>query len=277
MPRLLVNGAWFDPIAGSTMWEANYEQTILHHAPQLFPDFVCVPFKALIQSEYGNGKADLALIDREYRSWYVVEVELDSHSLGGHVEEQVQKFAAGTYTRRHAEALCRGSSKLDLDRASDMMLGHQPKVLVLVTGFKPSWAPRLAQYGGYVGVIEVFRDDLDNVVLRVNGDQPIALDSELLSECVVDTWANKVLKLNSPASFQGFTEVDLLVEGTSTRWTIVRVSTDVWLVPAERAPATMTAGSHYQIRRTASDLLLAPAVIEVDIKHHTPAAFVGEK
>jgi hypothetical protein len=38
-----------------------------------------------LTSEYGSKKPDLALIDRDYRAWWVVEVELAHHSLHHHV------------------------------------------------------------------------------------------------------------------------------------------------------------------------------------------------
>src|SRR5262245_12721093 len=102
MPRILIKGSWYDPVAGSSLYEADYENAIIAHSAGLFPGFFCCKFKALIDSEYGRARPDLALVDEEYRSWYVVEVELDEHPLESHVEEQVRKFAYGVYTKEHA-------------------------------------------------------------------------------------------------------------------------------------------------------------------------------
>src|SRR5665647_377735 len=101
MPRVMIDGRWFDPVSSKSLYEADYENALVEHASDLFPGYRCVPFKVLVESEYGIGKPDLALVDNEYRSWYVVEVELDTHPLKSHVEDQVRKFALGHYTDKH--------------------------------------------------------------------------------------------------------------------------------------------------------------------------------
>lgn len=257
MPRILVDSMWYDPVSSASLYEADYEAAILQHAPNLFPGFHCTRFKALVESEYGNGRPDLALIDHQYRAWYVVEVELDTHPLESHVEEQVRKFAFGAYGRAHVEALCSALPSLDRHRVAAMLLGDTPSVLVLVTSHKPDWSTRLAQYNAGVGVIEVFRDDLDNTVLRVNGDQPTAIDTDLLTECSVEPLLRKALKLHSPAPLDGLDEVDLLFEGSSTRWQVIRVQDAAWLMPRGRSALPIDARSKWTIHRIAGDLVLS--------------------
>jgi hypothetical protein len=211
----------------------------------------------MVESEFGKGRPDLALIDDEYRLWYVVEVELDAHPLKQHVEEQIRKFAAGDYNQSHVDALVREDPQLDSSRVADMMRGEQPKVLVLVTRQKPEWALTLSQYRASVGVIEIFRDDLDNVVLRVNGDQPAALDSEVLSKCTADRSLSRALQIHSPGPFAGQNQVDLLYGGNSTRWSVVRVQDMAYFLPDERFAMRIQGGSKWEVRRIGLDLVLA--------------------
>lgn len=133
MPRLMLEGRWFDPVSARSLYEADYENALVAHARHLFPGYRCVPFKFPVESEFGTGIPDLALIDNDYRSWYVVEVELDTHPLRGHVEEQVQKFASGKYDETHALYIHRKAPDLSLDSLKQMLLGDQPRVLVLVS------------------------------------------------------------------------------------------------------------------------------------------------
>jgi hypothetical protein len=232
---MLVAGRWYDPVSARSLYEAQYEAVILANANELFSGFRCVPFKVPVDSEYGMGKPDLALIDLQYRAWLVVEVELDTHPLREHVEEQVRKFSFGHYNDRHARWIHSQARDLDLSRLQHMLLGEQPQVLVLVTSSKPTWASALARFGAKVGIIEMFRDDLDEVMLRVNGDQPTLLAEETLSLCVPERLFN-ALRLASPAPFVGHDKIELLIDGKITEWKIMRVSDTAWIIPTGRWP-----------------------------------------
>ena len=256
MPRMLVNGTWFDPVSAASLYEADYEAALIASSSALFQGFYCVKFKATIDSEFGRGKPDLALIDHRYRAWYVVEVELDTHPLRTHVEDQVRKFAYGVYNSSHVDALCKAEPALDSSRLAAMLLGEPPRVLVLVTSHQPTWSTSLAQYGAGVGVIELFRDDLDHVVLRVNGDQPVALDETILTECTSEPFLNKALRVHSPASFEGRDDLELLYEGHSTRWHIVRVHDAAWLTPADRPSVPIVSGSRWVLTQVAEDITI---------------------
>lgn len=252
MPRLMLDGRWFDPVSARSLYEKDYENALLAHSTNLFPGYRCVAFKVAVESEYGTAIPDLALIDLDYRSWYVVEVELDTHPLKGHVEEQVRKFAAGTYNEDHAYYLHKQASDLSLESLRQMLLGDQPRVLVLVTSHKPDWAPALAQYGAQVGVVEMYRDDLDRVLFRVNGEQPSYLQDEFLSECLPNRILPNALRLQSPAPFVGMDEIELLVQGATTTWRIHRVADVAFLTPSTRYPLETRAGQRLIIVKRAA-------------------------
>jgi len=257
MPRLLKKGAWYDPVPAESLYEADFEMAILQHAEALFPGLHCCRFKALVEStDYGKGRPDLALIDREYRCWWVVEVELDNHSFNSHVEGQVRKFATGVYTDDHVDALMREIPSLNRDRLADMMLGEPPQVLVLVTDDVPEWRAELRRYGVQVGVIQIFRDDLDEVILRVDGDQPSGYSTEVVSECTADSLLQNILRLHSPGALGTLGRVDLLIEGESSRWVITRSADTAFLTPDGRVPMRIPLGSKWRISRVGDDLML---------------------
>ena len=255
MPRLLLGSTWFDPVSAASMYEKDYEAAILANSFALFPNFICVEFKARVDSEYGVGQPDLALIDVQYRKWYVVEVELETHSFTGHVEEQVRKFQSGRYHEGHAAALARQDNRLDLSRLEDMMRGEQPQVCVIVTSSATDWAPRLRRYDAILTVVEVFRDEALRHILRVNGEAPSAMPVEVLSLCEPDPFFPNALKLYSPASFSALRLVDLYIDGGKTTWTVVRAKETAWLVPLRRAPVDASWSS--------------PMSIEIEPSQHT--------
>src|SRR4051794_22105245 len=106
MARVLVGDSFFEGVPSRSWYERDFESLVVDRAASLFPDWLTVPFRETVIDDSQVGKRpDLALIDKDYRSWWVVEVELAHHSLNDHVLPQVQVFKQGRYGRRHADAL----------------------------------------------------------------------------------------------------------------------------------------------------------------------------
>jgi hypothetical protein len=128
VPRLLYHGEWFEPLSPGAVYESDYQAMIVSQAAVLFPDFWTARFDCLVESEHGSAKADLALVDRHYRFWWVVEVEMSSHSLSGHVSPQVLRLSHAEYGNVQASYLAVKEPDLDPNRLREMMKGSQPRV-----------------------------------------------------------------------------------------------------------------------------------------------------
>ena len=260
MARLLINGEWFDAISAEALFERDFEEVILANAPILYPDFIAVRFKTLVQSEYGAAKADLALIDRQYREWWVVEVELGSHPLRGHVEDQVSRLASALYGEAEARHLAKQDEALDEASLLEMMRGRQPRVFVLVNQAKPDWSSALIRWNAVLGVAELFRSRLGNMtVLRINGDQPANI-GDVVSVCRVEPAMSGCLRIDSPAGL-GFTveeRGEIWFDGGLTEWSRLETAAAVWLVPVRRYP--LPAGVRSFVLRRGEDgrLVLEP-------------------
>lgn len=256
MPRLLFDGEWYEPLAADSMFETDYESLLLDRAEDLYPSFHMVRFKRKVFSEYGNGVPDLALIDHEYRAWWVVEVELGSHSLSGHVESQVQVFSRAKYGQEDAAFLASNASHLDGAKLEQMMRGTQPRVLVIVNQARPEWTTWLRKYDALVGVAEMFRGRNNRIVLRVNGEHPEPLPN-VLSRCTVDALLPRAFVVSSPANLPCDAQsVDLEYQGAVSRWKRVEVRDRVWLVPERRSPLPAGVRSCDIIRRADGRLVL---------------------
>jgi hypothetical protein len=232
MPRLLVGTEWFEAVASVDFYEVHFETLVMQHAAQLFPDYFAVPFKTSLSSEYGTRKPDLALIDRQYRTWWVVEVELAHHSLHNHVLPQIQVFATASYGPSEAEYLRRQDSTLSLASLVEMMRGAPPKVLVIVNQAVPNWVDLLRMFRAAVGVVEVFRSGRNESILRVNGEQPVAL-GPLVSLCHFDPVVPRLLRVDSPASLGEGVDGRFAIEfeGSVSEWKRVDAADRVWLNP----------------------------------------------
>ena len=257
--RLLLSEEWFDAVSSEGQYESDFESVILSRANSLFSKFHVVSFRRPVESEEGRKIPDLALVDFTYRFWWVVEVEMAHHSLYGHVIPQVEVFARGKYGEEHANHLA--SRRDDLDRAAlqDMIMGAQPRVLVVVNRNVPDWIDPLRRLDAIVAVVEIFRSGRNQHILRVNGDYPESQDAHIESLCRLDDALPSLLQVDSPAALGIATGEKLAMEfnGGLTSWSRLDISDRVWLVPSGRNP--LVANQEYLIMRDAdSRLILRP-------------------
>jgi hypothetical protein len=234
--RLLLRGEYYDSVSPGALFEDDYERLLLANGKALYPSWHLGKFKCVVESEYGRAKADLALVDKRYRNWWVVEVERAIHPLS-HVEPQVRSLAAGRYDHRHASVIKDGLPNLDLDSLREMVLGQQPRVLVLVNAPCPDWSAPLHQLGAKLGIIEIFRSPRNIDVLRVNGEHPDEIGNTL-SLCRVDLLMPRSLIVSSPAALpiRSGGRVEIVFEGGVSEWKRVDSAACVWLMPVRRSP-----------------------------------------
>jgi hypothetical protein len=254
VPKLLIRGEYFESVAPGALFEADYERLLMANAAYLYPQFHLVKFKCDVQSEFGGARADLALIHRTYRSWWVVEVELGAHPLQ-HVEPQVRILSFASYGLDEANYLATHGPGLNVENLRQMMRGAQPRVLVLVDEYKPSWDLPLKRLNALVGIVEVFRSPRGVEVLRVNGDHP-SDEADAISICRVDPNLTRSLVVDSPAALgyaDGATLTILYGDGT-TQWRVVGSRDMVWLMPVRRWPLP-TSVFEYTLVKTESGAL----------------------
>lgn len=228
---------WYDSLSVEALFEADFEDMLLAKSSDLYPTFFLVRFKARVSSEFGVGAPDLALIDQEYRGWWIVEVELGSHSLNHHVQRQVEIFSTATYGSNEVAHLLAQKPDLDTVRLKDLMLGAAPRVLVLVNEPKPGWSAPLARWDALIGVVEIFRSETNQLVLRVNGQHPEPAP-DIVSLVRTDTLLPSLLIVDSPAGLgiQADETINISYRGGTSTWRRLDSSNRVWLVSTGRSP-----------------------------------------
>jgi hypothetical protein len=231
MSKILVNGIWYEQISVSSMYEREFEAIILQRSDLLFPQYYLVPFKKTVYSDEDSARADLALIERNYREWWVVEVELSQHSFEGHIIPQVETLTRAKYGYDEAKYLSQQSTKLNYERLEDMMKGIQPKVLIIVNQPKTEWVLPLKRYQTLMTVVELFRSDRNEYICRVNGESPTP-NLSVITECQVHAQLRTFLSIASPASLNvaaGAT-IGISFQGTLTEWKRTDLKNAVYLV-----------------------------------------------
>jgi hypothetical protein len=258
--HLLIGGVNYEPVVSESVYEAVYERLILRNAGALYPGYVATQFKCPVVSDMGTGLADLALIENEYRGWWVVEVELAHHPFEGHVLPQVERLSRGRYGDVHAEYLSDRNSSLDLSRLIDLMKGVQPRVLVVINALDPRWEAPLASLAVRVQIVELFRSQWNRYSFRVTGSLPLP-PPELISVCRVNDSFPRTLIVESPAALKiGLRDsISIWFEGGTTEWQRVDASNRVWLVPKGRFPFTGGLLSLHLVRESEGRFAFIPA------------------
>lgn len=238
MARLLINNEWYDEVSAKALRESEFENYFLENAETLYPDYYTIPFKGIIiESEFGTAKADLALIDKEYLSWWVIEVEMSRHSLNGHVLPQVQCLANGVYGEDVAGYFYKRCPALDMERLLVLMKGKQPRVMVVLDIPKEKWAPKLENHNAILSIFQIFKSTEGNHIYRVNGDYPHKFGSSR-SKCKFAHMLNNFLKVDSPAilDIPDKEIISIKIDGATTNWKRIDIQDTVYLYPVSYNP-----------------------------------------
>ena len=258
MTRLLVGGRWYDQVAPTALYEADFERVVLQQGSLLYPDYHLIPYKVRVCSDQGVAMPDAALIAKDYRAWWIVEVEMAHHSLHRHVLPQVETLAHGYYDQTHVDYVCQQMPCLDPGRARDVIIGKPPRVLVIVNSPAEEWVQPLRLYNALLAVVEVFRSDTNQVIFRVNGEHPGPL-TEVISECYIDQMLPSFLVVEAPGAL-GVKHSETLTiryNGCITEWKRLDAQERVWLIPVIANP--LTAGRRYELlRQEGGELVVRP-------------------
>jgi len=206
MPRVTYKNDVFERKMSTSWTEKDFEDLIRTRDLQIFPRWITIPFSANVKSPDGvTKKPDLALIDHEYREWWIVEVELEHHDFENHVVPQVEVFTQAVYNSKHVEWIMERNPSLDEQRLKYMMLGEPPRVLVVVDSLSTNWYQRLKDIGASLMIIEPFQNANGEVLLRINGTQPEPR-GDILTICKRDITLRRFWRVESPATLPSFND-----------------------------------------------------------------------
>jgi hypothetical protein len=75
--------------------EAEFELIVAKALMCIYPSYHCFPFGGTFKLEDNVSRPDIALVAKDLSHWFVIEVELVSHSLDKHVLPQIRTFRYG--------------------------------------------------------------------------------------------------------------------------------------------------------------------------------------
>jgi hypothetical protein len=156
-----------DPEARS---EIEFEAVVVRALYCAYPAYDCVVFGGGFNLHGEVSRPDLALIAKDQSHWFVIEVELTSHSLERHVLPQVRAFQYGTPEPDCSRKLAK---ELGIYEArAEMMLQQIPRsVAVIANRRSDGWEAALSALSVQLIVVTVYE--------TVAGDQAVEIDGDL--------------------------------------------------------------------------------------------------
>ena len=261
MPRLFHRGEWFYELAPTSLLETEFESLLVQNADIIRPGTIVVPYKKTVYAGDDSAQADLAIIGDDYREWLVVEVEMNRHSLHGHVIPQVRTLREASYGQMDASYLADKNPALDAVKLGDMMRGHAPEVLVIVNKPDEEWARELRRYSARMMVFEIFRSDANRYVFSIDGEVP-RLAHDIMTHLEVDRMLPNFVVVASPAAldFGKGVRVPIFVNDQLTEWERIDIQTTCYLTAIGRMP--LVRGRKYALARTQTGEFAIRLVVE---------------
>lgn len=224
---------WYHLLSDDANFEAEFEALIVQNAALLRPDAVVIPFReTILADDLPPRRADLALIDAQYRFWWVIEVELVGHNLNHHVLPQVRTFVEGRYGSAHIAAMMKADPSLDGDRLGDMVRAKQPDVVVISNRHDSQWEIALRNEDVHFCVMNIFRSENNRDIFLIGDGLP-----HPASECLTDIVAAKNLpgfyRIAAPGSLDLSKKKSLMLDyrGKPLSFTVYQTATDWFLIP----------------------------------------------
>lgn len=207
MARLLfpTDDPWFDELRMvSTYSEAELEKMILAHVNTVFPQYITIPFKKVLNiPTVKKGRApDLAIISEDYNEWWIIEVETDEDDFS-HVKAQIQVFSNYDYNSLEIAKyiLSKDSTRtLHLDKLIKMVRDVKPQVLVMVDEISYEWEKEIINLGAQICVFQVYKNKDGSHAFRINGNYPKIFNADK-SHCEFIKSPANILEIHQPDWF----------------------------------------------------------------------------
>lgn len=171
------NDAAFDLVDPSGFSEGVFESHAVKALVCAFPEYRCIPFRADFSFDGQIKRSDLALVHQSFSHWFIVEVELVSHSLMGHVVPQVRCFRYGEPFSSCADLLVEAIPGMEYSRAVSFLQFIPRSVLVVVNRHSTEWASCLRGLDIQMITVTVYRRKDGLVAHEIDGSLTVAKEN----------------------------------------------------------------------------------------------------
>lgn len=222
--------------------EIEFELLVAKTLMCLYPDYRCFPFGGTFKFEDHVSRPDIALVAKDLSHWFVIEVELVSHSLEGHVLPQVRTFRYGDPQPDCISVL---SKALTMDRSQiqTFLMSVPRTVAVIANKHHRDWEIALRSNQVQLLTISAFNSPAGIQAVEVDG-QLSALQEHLgFGQYVA---IDRALRFHHAVHLpDGEIMVDDFL-GAGSIWTVTRDGTSAWVTKNQGTP-DISNGSYVQM------------------------------
>ncbi len=241
-----------DPDAPS---EAEFESYAVKALVCAYPDYKCVPFAGTFaHPDSGARKPDLALVARNLSHWFVIEVELTSHSLVHHVLPQIRAF---TYGEPQSDCASVMAKRLGIDRGqAETLVFHVPRSVAVIANRRDSeWIHALQAFSTQFLALSLFKTASGTLAVEIDGELRAVKESLGFGVYkAVDRSLRFPPSIRLPRGDVQFVDDN----GAAATWRVVETNTAVWATKVLGTPH-IADGAYAQIVKTQDGRLLLRA------------------
>lgn len=232
-----------DPDARS---ESEFEFAVAKALSCLFGAYRCVVFGGSFRYDERLSRPDLALVALDYSHWFVIEVELTSHSFHAHVLPQVLAFQYGK-----PQPDCVGILSRELQVSASQvqtLLEHVPRQAVVVANRRlPSWEGGLGAYGIPLLGVDILRSETGREAYEIEGSLEVIEESLGFGTYSA---TDRSLRFSRTLLLQAGTLQLDDPDGALATWTVARGRDATWITKDVGTP-DIPDGAYVQIIRRA--------------------------
>lgn len=231
--------------------EQEFEFAVAKVLSCIYPAYKCVVFGGTFHLEGREHRPDLALVARDFSHWFIIEVELASHSFFEHVLPQVRAFRYGD---PHHDCITILARELDVSRSqAETLIVHVPSTVAVVANRRePAWETGLGALDIQLLAVSVFTSPAGISAVELDGTLHVAREHLGFGRySVTDKSIRFPTVMRLPQGRLQFDDPD----GALSWWMVVHGSEAIWATKEVGTP-TIPHGAFVQLVRTFDGRLL---------------------
>lgn len=225
--------------------EAEFEHKVARVLTLLYPHYRCILFSGSFLHDAEIFRPDIALIARDFSNWFVIEVELTSHSFERHVLPQVKAFRYGTPL---PDCVTQLAAALAVTQAqAQTLVEHVPRAVAVIANRRDiSWEIALTAHAIQFLAVSAYTSQAGLEALELDGEIDVIRESLGFGVYVATDRS-----LRFPKSVRlplGQIQISDSA-GAPSLWTVARDEQYAWVTKNVGVPSIAN-GSHIQLIRT---------------------------
>lgn len=214
----------------------------------LYPNYKCCQFSGTFTYDGRGWRPDIAVIAKDLSHWFVVEVELATHSLNSHVLPQVTAFKLGNYESDCITQLVKRTGSTESVIRGFLQTGPR-HVAVIANKYSEEWDISLRAHQIQLATVELFSN--------INGEHAYQMNGGLVPQekhlgvgkySATDRSIVATSKIRIGAGSRWIVDLD----GHEAEWKVKEQNGRLWITKKRGVPM-IPDGVHLQILQTDKD------------------------